>query len=397
MPSGTRACDLFAAVSGKSLVPEAQLASRVDGSRLTVALAGMWTAETAGDLEPQVASLIAEGGSPQSVLLDFSRVQRLDTLGGTLVRGIEMAFGARGIPIERSGLSKAAATIYGEIAEGLSEPAPAPAKAKPAIVQALDKVGEQMVDAGRDLVALVSFFGEVVAAAGSLFTGVGRFRLAAVVTQLDRVAFRAVPIMALITFLIGGIIAQQGIFFFRDFGADTYVVDLVSILTLREIGVLIVSIMVAGRTGSAFTAEIGSMKMREEIDALKVMGLNPVEVLVLPRLTALVIGLPLLTFIGNISAIMGGAMVAQFYGQIPIDIFFTRMQEEVSQRHIWVGLFKAPFMALIIGLVACIEGMRVKGSAESLGQQTTASVVKAIFLVIVLDGIFAILFASLGY
>lgn len=378
-------------------MPEAQLASRVDGSRLTVALAGMWTAETAGDMEPKVAGLIAEGGSPQSVLLDFSRVQRLDTLGGTLVRGIEMAFGARGIPVERTGLSKAAATIYGEISEGLSEAAPVPAKQKPAVIQALDKVGEQMVEAGRDVVALVSFFGEVVAAAGSLFTGVGRFRLAAVVTQLDRVAFRAVPIMALITFLIGGIIAQQGIFFFRDFGADTYVVDLVSILTLREIGVLIVSIMVAGRTGSAFTAEIGSMKMREEIDALKVMGLNPVEVLVLPRLIALVLGLPLLTFIGNISAIMGGAMVAQFYGQIPLDIFFTRMQEEVSQRHIWVGLFKAPFMALIIGLVACIEGMRVKGSAESLGQQTTASVVKAIFLVIVLDGLFAILFASLGY
>jgi phospholipid/cholesterol/gamma-HCH transport system permease protein len=369
----------------------------VDGSRLTVALAGMWTADTAGDMEPKVAGLIAEGGSPQSVLLDFSRVQRLDTLGGTLVRGIEMAFGARGIPVERTGLSKAASAIYAEIADGLAEPAPPPPKAKPAIVQGLDKVGEQMVEAGRDLVALVSFFGEVVAAAGSIFTGVGRFRLAAVVTQLDRVAFRAVPIMALITFLIGGIIAQQGIFFFRDFGADTYVVDLVSILTLREIGVLIVSIMVAGRTGSAFTAEIGSMKMREEIDALKVMGLNPVEVLVLPRLTALVLGLPLLTFIGDISAILGGAMVAQFYGQIPIDIFFTRMQEEVSQRHLWVGLAKAPFMALIIGLVACIEGMRVKGSAESLGQQTTASVVKAIFLVIVMDGLFAIFFASLGY
>jgi len=214
---------------------------------------------------------------------------------------------------------------------------------------------------------------------------------------MDHIVFRAVPIMALITFLIGGIIAQQGIFFFRDFGADTYVVDLVVILTLREIGVLIVSIMVAGRTGSAFTAEIGSMKMREEIDALKVMGLNPVEVLVLPRMIALIVGLPILTFVGDLSAIAGGAMVANIYGNIPLDIFLSRMQEEVSQRHIWVGLAKAPFMALIIGLVACIEGMRVKGSAESLGQQTTASVVKAIFLVIVMDGLFAMFFASLGY
>ncbi len=385
------------AVSGKSLVPEAHLASRVEGSRLTVALAGSWTAETAGDLEPEVRRLIAEGGSPAGVLLDFSRVQRLDTLGGTLVRGIEMAFGSRGVPVERAGLSPASAAIYAEIVEGLAAPAPPAPKTSPAVIQALDKVGNQAVEAGRDLVALVSFFGEVVAAAGSIFTGHGRLRLPAIINQLDHVAFRAVPIMALITLLIGGIIAQQGIFFFRDFGADTYVVDLVSILTLREIGVLIVSIMVAGRTGSAFTAEIGSMKMREEIDALKVMGLNPVEVLVLPRLIALVIGLPLLTFIGDISAITGGALVAQFYGNIPVDIFFSRMQEEVSQRHIWVGLAKAPFMALIIGLVACIEGMRVKGSAESLGQQTTASVVKAIFLVIVVDGLFAIFFASLGY
>lgn len=385
------------AVSGNSLVPEAHLASRVEGSRLTVALAGSWTAETAGDLEPEVRRLIAEGGSPAGVLLDFSRVQRLDTLGGTLVRGIEMAFGSRGVPVERAGLSPASAAIYAEIVEGLAAPAPPAPKTSPAVIQALDKVGNQAVEAGRDLVALVSFFGEVVAAAGSIFTGHGRLRLPAIINQLDHVAFRAVPIMALITLLIGGIIAQQGIFFFRDFGADTYVVDLVSILTLREIGVLIVSIMVAGRTGSAFTAEIGSMKMREEIDALKVMGLNPVEVLVLPRLIALIIGLPLLTFIGDISAITGGALVAQFYGNIPIDIFFSRMQEEVSQRHIWVGLAKAPFMALIIGLVACIEGMRVKGSAESLGQQTTASVVKAIFLVIVVDGLFAIFFASLGY
>ncbi len=227
-----------------------------------------------------------------------------------------------------------------------------------------------MVEAGRDTVALASFLGEVVVAAGSIITGPGRFRLPAVVTQMDHIVFRAVPIMALITFLIGGIIAQQGIFFFRDFGADTYVVDLVVILTLREIGVLIVSIMVAGRTGSAFTAEIGSMKMREEIDALKVMGLNPVEVLVVPRMIALIVGLPILTFIvGDLAAIAGGAMVANIYGNIPIDIFLSRMQEEVSQRHIWIGLAKAPFMALIIGLVACIEGMRVKARRRALASR----------------------------
>lgn len=377
--------------------PAAQMSSRVDGDRLTVALAGTWTAETVGGIEPRMLRLVAEAGAPAAVRLDFSGVDRLDTIGGTLARMVEAGFRARGVPVEVGGLSDSAGTIYREVGEGLDEPAPPPAREPPLVIQGLSKVGDQMVEAAADTRALVSFFGEVVVAGRSLLIGRARFRLAAVVTQLDRVAFRAVPIMFLITFLIGGIIAQQGIFFFRSFGADTYVVDLVAILTLREIGVLIVSIMVAGRTGSAFTAEIGSMKMREEIDALRVMGLNPVEVLVLPRLIALVIGLPLLTVVGNLSAIAGGAIVAQIYGQMPIDIFLARMQEEVAQRHIWVGLAKAPFMALIIGLVACVEGLRVKGSAESLGQQTTASVVKAIFLVIVVDGLFAIIFASLGY
>jgi phospholipid/cholesterol/gamma-HCH transport system permease protein len=376
---------------------QAHLSSRVDGSRLTIALAGVWNSETAGAVEAKVSTLVAEGGSPGSVTLDFSQVTRLDTLGGTLVRMIEEGFAARGVPVERTGLSGAAQTIYAEVMGGLAEPAPVPPKPRPAVVQALDKVGDQMLDAKGDLVALVAFFGQVVLAFGSMFRGSGRFRLAAVITQLDRVAFRAVPIMFLITFVIGAIIAQQGIFFFRSFGADTYVVDLVAILTLREIGVLIVSIMVAGRTGSAFTAELGSMKMREEIDALSVMGLNPVEVLVLPRLIALVIGLPLLTIIGDLSALAGGAVVAQVYGNIPVDIFLQRMQEEVGHRHVWIGLAKAPFMALIIGLVACVEGLRVQGSAESLGMQTTASVVKSIFLVIVVDAAFAMFFASLGY
>ncbi|WP_439575899.1 MlaE family lipid ABC transporter permease subunit [Phreatobacter sp.] len=380
-----------------SPIPTAQMSSRVDGSRLTIALAGTWTAVTAGTMEPQMRRLVADSGAPAAVLMDFSAVDRLDTIGGALAKTVEAAFRARGIPVEVEGLSPSAGTIYREVGVGLDEPAPPPAREPPAIIQGLRKIGDQMLDAMADTRALVSFFGEVVVAGRYLAIGRARFRFAAVVTQLDRVAFRAVPIMFLITFLIGGIIAQQGIFFFRSFGADTYVVDLVAILTLREIGVLIVSIMVAGRTGSAFTAEIGSMKMREEIDALRVMGLNPVEVLVLPRLIALVIGLPLLTIVGNLSAIAGGAIVAQVYGQIPLDIFLSRMQEEVAHRHVWVGLVKAPFMALIIGLVACVEGLRVKGSAESLGTQTTASVVKAIFLVIVVDGLFAVIFASLGY
>ncbi len=199
----------------------------------------------------------------------------------------------------------------------------------------------------------------------------------------------------LITFLMGGIIAQQGIFYFRKFGAETYVVDLVGILVLREIGVLIVAIMVAGRSGSSYTAELGSMKMREEIDALRTMGLDPVEVLVLPRVLALIIALPLLAFIGSMAAMFGAAVFAWGYGGMSPGVFLERLQDAVSLDQMKVGLIKAPFMALVIGVVASVQGFAVRGSTESLGLETTASVVKSIFLVIVLDGLFAIFFASI--
>ena len=222
------------------------------------------------------------------------------------------------------------------------------------------------------------------------------FRLTSTINQLDRVAWQAVPIILLITFLIGGIISQQGIFHFRKFGAELYSVDLVGILVLREIGVLIVAIMVAGRSGSSYTAELGAMKMREEIDALRTMGFDPIEVLVLPRIVVLIIALPVLTFLGSISALAGGGLVAWLYGGISPDIYMSRLIEAISLTHFKVGMLKAPFMGLVIGIVACAEGLQVKGSAESLGLKTTDSVVESIFLVIVLDGLFAIFFASIG-
>lgn len=238
--------------------------------------------------------------------------------------------------------------------------------------------------------------GAVSVALGGVLRQPKSFRLTSTVYQLGRVGWQAIPIMALITFLIGAIIAQQGIFHFRKFGAESYVVDMVGILVLREIGVLIVAIMVAGRSGSAYTAELGSMKMREEIDALSTMGLDPVSVLILPRVLALILALPILAFLGSMAALYGGGLVAWLYGGMSPAIFIARLRDAVSVTHFEVGILKAPFMALVIGLVAACEGLKVKGSAESLGQQTTASVVKSIFLVIVLDGLFAVFFASIG-
>src|SRR4029453_1353138 len=260
----------------------------------------------------------------------------------------------------------------------------------------IESIGRATVALYIDFTFFLTMLGAIGASLASVAIRPGSLRVTSAVYHLYRVGWQAVPIMVLITFLIGGIIAQQGIFHFRKFGADAYVVDMVGILVLREIGVWIVSIMVAGRSGSAYTAELGSMKMREEIDALRTMGLDPVEVLILPRVIALVCALPILTFLGSMAALYGGGLLAWIYGGMSPDIFIARLREAVSLTHFKVGIIKAPFMALVIGTVACSEGLRVKGSAESLGLKTTTSVVKSIFLVIVLDGLFAVFFASIG-
>ncbi len=224
-----------------------------------------------------------------------------------------------------------------------------------------------------------------------------RMRWPALIKQMEMFGFRSVPIIALISFLVGGIIAQQSVFQLRTFGTTAFVADLLGILVLRELGVLLTAIMIAGRSGSAITAEIGSMKMREEIDALRTMGLDPMEVLIAPRILALIIVMPILTFIASMSALFGGGLVAWVYGDVSPDTFLTRLQNAIRLNTFMVGMIKAPVMALVIGMIAAIEGMAVQGSAESLGRQTTASVVKAIFMVIVVDGLFAIFFASIRY
>ena len=264
------------------------------------------------------------------------------------------------------------------------------------MLRTLNDLGRAVEDTARGFVPFLNMFGAVGAALLNSVSKPKSFRLTSAVHHLDRVGWQAIPIILLITFLIGCIISQQGFFHFRRFGADIYVVDMVGILVLREIGVLIVAIMVAGRSGSSYTAELGSMKMREEVDALQTMGLDPVAVLILPRVLALIIVLPILTFLGSMAALYGAGLVAWLYGGMSSATFIERLKEAISITHFKVGMIKAPFMALVIGIVACTEGLRVQGSAELLGLQTTNSVVKSIFMVIVLDGLFAIFFASIG-
>jgi phospholipid/cholesterol/gamma-HCH transport system permease protein len=260
----------------------------------------------------------------------------------------------------------------------------------------LDQIGRTMFGIGGTVVGLIDMLGAVLTASARMLRHPGSFRLTSTVHHLEQVGWHAVPIVILITFLIGCIISQQGIFHFRKFGADIFVVDMLGVLVLREIGVLLVAIMVAGRSGSAYTAELGSMKMREEIDALRTMGFDPIEVLILPRMLALIIALPILAFLGAMAALYGGGLVAWLYGGVDPEAFLLRLRDAISINHFIVGIVKAPVMAAVIGIVACVEGLAVQGSAESLGQHTTSSVVKGIFFVIVMDGVFAIFFASIG-
>ena len=239
--------------------------------------------------------------------------------------------------------------------------------------------------------------GRVVIEAGRTILNPRSFRSAAVINQIEYAGLRAVPIVSLMSFLVGGIIAQQGAFQLRAFGAEIFTIALVGILTLRELALLLTAIMLAGRSGSAITAEIGSMKMREEIDALQVIGMDPVNVLVLPRVVALIIVLPLLTFIAGMATLLGAMLTLWIYSDIEPIVFVIQLKDNIDFSTFLSGLIKAPFMALIIGLIACTEGMAVKGSAESLGRHTTASVVKAIFMVIVVDGIFAVFYAAIGF
>jgi phospholipid/cholesterol/gamma-HCH transport system permease protein len=371
------------------------LNANVHDGRFELLASGAWTAVHAGELETAIGRAADEAAKAGDVSIDMRDVAAFDTYGAWLLErlirkrcGAGQQTGITGLREEFQGLLQDVHTV--------NRKEEAPKAKKHGLISALGEFERGLVEQGRGFLPFLDMLGAIGVAAARVIRRPRDFRFTSMVHQLDRVGWQATPIILLITFLIGCIIAQQGFFHFRRFGAENYVVDMVGILILREIGVLLVTIMVAGRSGSSYTAELGSMKMREEIDALRTMGLDPVEVLILPRVFALIIALPILTFLGSMAALYGGGLVAWLYDGMSPQIFIARLHEAITVTHFKVGIIKAPFMALVIGVVACAEGLQVKGSAESLGLQTTTSVVKSIFLVIVLDGLFAIFFASIG-
>ncbi|WP_375304828.1 ABC transporter permease [Bradyrhizobium sp. A11] len=364
------------------------------GNALALCATGTWTASFAPVLERMVADAEKLAGGPQSIFIDVSEVAKLDTFGAWLIERLRRSLTQGAVEAQIAGLSVNYSSLVDEVrrvrAGAVVDNSPI------TIGGMLEQIGRTVAGLAGTVAGLVDMLGAVLAAWFRVLIHPRSFRLTSTVHHMEQVCWRAVPIIVLITFLIGCIIAQQGIFHFRRFGADIFVVDMLGVLVLREIGVLLVAIMVAGRSGSAYTAELGSMKMREEIDALRTMGFDPIEVLVLPRMMALVLALPILAFLGAMAALYGGGLVAWLYGGVEPEAFLLRLRDAISIDHFIVGIVKAPVMAAVIGIVACVEGLAVQGSAESLGQHTTASVVKGIFFVIVMDGVFAIFFASIG-
>ncbi|MGZ5854474.1 MAG: ABC transporter permease, partial [Xanthobacteraceae bacterium] len=305
----------------------------VVGGQLQLAAAGSWTVANSEVLEQLVQSAAGRMKQARAATIDMAGVRELDTLGAWLLE--RLARGGSGAQFV--GLPGHFRGLFEEVRQ-VNRRKPAAPSAGNKIIETLDKIGHATVDLKSDLADFFAMFGVLGATLLRVLLRPQTFRLTSTIHHLYRVGWQAIPIMLLITFLIGGIIAQQGFFHFRKFGAEPYVVDMVGILVLRELGVLIVSIMIAGRSGSAYTAELGSMKMREEIDALRTMGFDPVEVLILPRVIALVIAVPILTFFGSMAALYGGGLVAQLYGDMSPSIFIARLKEAISVTHFEVGM-----------------------------------------------------------
>ena len=336
---------------------------------------------------------IAPGDGPFRI--DLDGLDALDTSGAWLIATLKLRLEAQGLTVELIDASSNRAALIDTVQDALpdNEGIESPPRG---LIPWLAGLGAATVGVGASVISLLSFVGEVLSRFVYGVVRPRRWRTAALVSQMQETGFNAIPIVVLMSFLIGVVLSFQGASQLRQFGAEVFVVDLIAISILRELGILLTSIIVAGRSGSAFTASIGSMKVREELDAMRTLGLDPIEVLVLPRVMALIIMLPILGFVANISGLFGGALMSWIELGVSPSMFITRLQENTDVWHLAIGMIKAPFFAAIIGIVSCWQAMQVKGSADSVGRHTTTSVVQAIFLVIVADAVFSIFFSELG-
>ncbi len=354
--------------------------------RSTVVIEGSLLVSTIGMLDPQLRNY--DGPVDQ---VDISRAGLVDSVGAWVVHRFAAAQGASII-----GASPSAQVLLDTVERSASTAIDEPSR-RAMFGRVSEKLGASVVQFFIAVFKNIAFLGAILFAAASVIRHPRRFKIKALVRQMELVGVSSLPIIGLMSFLIGIVIAQQGAVQLQAFGAETLTVNLVGRITLRELGVLMTAIMVAGRSGSAFAAQIGTMKLTEEIDAMRTIGVSPTEALVLPRILASVLMMPLLGFFASCMSIIGGAVIGQVALDIPFWTFLQRIQEVVPVYDLYVGMVKAPVFGLIIAMSGCYHGMQVKGNAEEVGLRTTAAVVQAIFTVIVLDAFFAVFFTEVGW
>jgi phospholipid/cholesterol/gamma-HCH transport system permease protein len=355
-----------------------------DGS--TLRFTGDLSLARIGDLPGR---LDAHAGQVSRV--DLSGVDRIDTIGAWVVHRFAKRYDA---PIE--GLRGEQRHLFEQVANADQVVPTRPGHVSP-FNRVLGEVGDAVVTAGRTLLGLLGFLGATVIAFFNVLRNPRRFRFNATVQRFEVVGVSALGIIGLMSFLIGIVIAQQGAVQLRQFGAEVFTINLIGRITLRELGVLMTAIMVAGRSGSAFAAQLGTMKLTEEIDAMRTIGVSPMEALVLPRTIAAIVLMPLLGFYASLISIIGGGLLCWWQLEIPPVTYVARLREVVPITDLYVGLIKAPVFGAIIAVAGCFQGMQVEGDAEQVGTRTTAAVVQAIFLVIVLDAFFAVFFERIGW
>ncbi len=366
-------------------IAEYELVEGDDGGNVLV-LSGPFLVSTIGQVDHDLRAL-----DGQITKVDLSAISEIDTVGAWVACSISREFNA-----DLTGASPRAERLIEALKDtGSKEEIGAPRL--PVFERVPEAIGQKMLNARKGVYGVVGFLGALLLSIGSLIRHPKRFRWLALVRQLELVGISALPIVGLMSFLIGIVIAQQGAVQLAQFGAETLTVNLVGRITLRELGVLMTAIMVAGRSGSAFAAQIGTMRLTEEVDAMQTIGISPMEALVVPRIMAAVLMMPLLGFYAAAVAIIGGAVVGQFMLGIPFWTFLSRIQDVVPIYDLWGGLLKAPVFGLIVALAGCYHGMQVKGNSEDVGLRTTMAVVTGIFAVIVIDAFFAVFFTKVGW
>jgi len=358
-------------------------ADQADGNVYRVA--GALTITRAATTQREIDAL------PDPLTIDLSEIERMDTVGAWIVYRTVRDRQAKVVGASRDEVSllkqvgefDKPARVHPEVAGGFSS--------------TVAELGEWVAETGQTLLGLLGFFGATLVGFANVMRRPKRFRLNAVVTRFDVVGVRALGIIGLMSFLIGIVIAQQGAVQLAQFGAEVYTINLIGRITVRELGVLMTAIMVAGRSGSAFAAQIGTMKITEEIDAMRTIGVSPIEALVLPRMMAAILMMPLLGFWAILTALFGGGIFVWLDLGIPPLTYVQRLQEVIPITDLWIALIKAPVFGFIIALAGCFQGMLVQGNSEEVGSRTTTAVVQSIFLVIVLDSVFAVFFSSIGW